>query len=144
MVKQRGIRFNKNGTITEQDFEIQDNIIIDGENRIKFTPNCVFPPAIEKTGGSRVYRKFLFWRWFKKKRSGVFWVDGMLNALNWAEIKEGLQQYWNQKEATIFLQQMVALEALKVKPMKTWQFVILLLMNGLGLILIFRILQMFG
>lgn len=142
MAKQRCIRINKNNTITEKQFTIEDGNILDGDTKIKFTPQCVFPPAkVEK----RFYQKILFWRWFKHAESCIFFVAGALKALTWAEMLAGLQTYWNQKESKLFVKKMIALESMRFKHMTNFQFAIILLVNIAGIgILYWRLTTMMG
>lgn len=136
MPKQTCIRINKNGTQTLKNFKTEDNVIFDGKARVKFTPLCVFPPAQER------FSKFKFWKWFKSKKSFIIFIEGALHAL---EFKEGdpnlLQTHWNKKEAAAFVHKMVVLESMAIKPLKLYQFIILLMVNVIGVAGIFYMLS---
>lgn len=127
MVKQHCIKINKNGTKTEKDFTIKDNQIIDGKSKIKFSPLCVFPPAQEH------FSKFKFWKWFKSKKSVMIFIEGALEALSFVKGDTNLlQTHWNKKEAAAFVHKMVVLESMSIKPLKLYQFIILLIVNVIG------------
>jgi len=138
MGKQHCIRINKNGTKTEKDFKTEDNQIIDGKNKVTFTPNCVFPPAPER------FSKFKFWKWFKTKRSVMIFIEGALHALRFVVGDDSLQTHWNKKEAQNFVHKMVVLESMSVKPLKLYQFIILMigiLINAAGIFYLISLLM---
>lgn len=137
MAKQHCMRINKNGTQTIKDFKIEDNQIIDGKDKIKFTPLCVFPPAQER------FSKFKFWKWFKTKGSFIIFIEGALEALSFVKgDKTLLQTHWNKKEAQNFVHKMVVLESMSIKPLKLYQFVILLIVNVIGVAGIFYLIRL--
>jgi len=131
------MRINKNGTQTVKDFKTEDNVIFDGKSRVKFTPLCVFPPAKER------FSKFKFWKWFKTKKSFIIFIEGALHALSF---KQGdtnlLQTHWNKKEAANFVHKMVVLESMAIKPLKLYQFIILLIVNVIGVSGIFYLISL--
>lgn len=142
MVKQLCVRFNKNGTITRKEFTVENNQIHDGRTRVKFTPLCVFPPAKE-SGKAGFFGKFKFWKWFKSRKSVIFFIEGAIEALSFVKGDVSLlQTHWTKKEAQAYVHKMIVLESMSVKPLKLYQFIILLIVNVIGVAGIFYLIRL--
>jgi len=142
MVKQTCVKFNKNGTITRKEFRVEDNQIHDGKVRINFTPLCVFPPAKE-SGAGGFFGKFKFWKWLKSKKSVIYFIEGAINALSFVKGDISLlQTHWTKKESQAYVHKMIVLESMSVKPLKLYQFIILLIVNVIGVAGIFYLISL--
>jgi len=115
MGKQRAIKLSVNKTFEEKTYSIDANQMKVGkDDTVRFLPENVF--------GEVGISRFKFW---KKARSLVIFVDGQTKALAFSKATKAMQTLWTKKEATEHTKKQVAKARLKMKPM-TWGQVILI------------------
>jgi len=110
-------------------FKIDANKIKDGKNEVNFLPMCVFD--------ERKPRK-IFWR---GARRIILFVDGCLEAMRFDQEKgvlQLLQLAWTKEEAREYLFKLEALAQTDVKPIKTWQFFMIILLQIVMIALLLR------
>ena len=80
----------------------------------------------------------------KKPRKLLLFVDGCLKALTFNDDTTGLQIAWTQDEAKEYVRKQIALEQEKYKPLKTWQFIVIIAFLVFILIFLLRIASTIG
>ena len=120
MPKQECIKIYANNTFDWKKFGIQGLNIKDGKDTVGFTSIC---RLIENKP------KRVFWRGAKTL---ILFVDDADQALHFSEPTDEMQLAWGKREAREYIFKLEALASVAVKPFKTWQFfVIILLLLGI-------------
>ncbi len=126
MPKQRAIELYLDNTFEEKGFPFDSGKLKVGKkDDVQFEPICVFT--------ERKPRR-CFWRGARKL---LFFVDGTVQAIRFSKTLEEFQTFWTKKESKEFVDKAIATAVNEVKPMKTWQFFVII---GL-LIAIFAVLM---
>lgn len=123
MAKQKALKIHLNNTFDEKGFKVKEGVIFDGNDRVGYNPLCVLTENKPKR---------VFWRGAKTL---ILFVEGALNALRFMEATDKLQTYWSKDEASAFVEKMVALAGVEVKPLKTWQFLVIMLLLGIAIVI---------
>ncbi len=132
MGKQRAIRLNLNRTFDEKNFPTGTGKIYDEKEEVNYEPICVFTENKSR------------WKFWKGARNLIFFVDGALHALKFKEKTDDLNPYWSKKEARLFVYKMIMKALQEFKPIKMWQFIILLIPNIIILFVLIRIASVIG
>ena len=120
MGKTRAIKLYLNKTYDDKKFTTKAGVIKDGKDAVGYTPLCVF---------SEKKPRKVFWR---GARQLILFVEDAMNALHFTEATDELQMAWGKEEAREYVFKLEALASVAVKPLKTWQFfVIILLLLGI-------------
>jgi len=128
--KQRGIELHTNNTFTEKNFAVDKNLIKPSkEEECRFAPKNVFAE-------NRTWARWKFWR---HKRHLVIFGEGLTKALEWKELKEGMNPFWTMGEAKDFVHKLAGKALVEVKPLKTWQFMLILAFLFIVIILLIRL-----
>ena len=93
---------------------------------MEFEPLCVF---------SENKPRRAFWRGAK---SLVLYVDGQLRAVRFGAVTDELQTAWTKKESAEFVNKQIAKALQEVKPIKMWQFAVIMALLVFILILQLR------
>lgn len=131
-MKQRAIKLYLNNTFEEKSFEVDGVKLYDKGKELNYTPQCIFT---EKKPRST------FWR---PPRKLMFFVDNCINAVTWDKETDKLQIAWTQPEAKGFVYKQITKALEKFKQMKMWQFVVLIGLQVVIVLLLFRIMSFIG
>jgi len=123
MAKTKCIKVYVNNTYDEKNFGFMESVIKDGKNKVNFTPLCVLRENKPRK---------IFWR---SARSLILFVEGAMTALHFTEATEGMQTHWGKNESRLFVKKLVALASVEVKPLKTWQFLVIMMMLAIAIII---------
>lgn len=115
MTKQRCIKLYLNNTFDDKNFKIKGLNIIDGKDTVGFLPICKF---LENKPRGR------FWR---GRKTLILFVDDALQALKFGEPTDEMQLAWGKSEAREFVFKLNALAEVALKPIKTWQFAVIMI-----------------
>jgi len=132
MAKTKCLKVYLNNTYDEKAFSFKESVIKDGKNKVKFTPLCVLRENKPRK---------IFWR---SARSLILFVEGAMSALHFTEASDKMQTHWGKDESRLFVKKMVALASVEVKPLKTWQFLVIMLMLAMAIIIGVMNLQKLG
>jgi len=133
MGKQRAIKLNLNNTFREKKFGCKRNIVKDGKNETEFEPICVFA----EEGIPR-------WKFWKRGRRLIFFVDGALRALRFGKTTEEMNPFDTQEDIRKLIVKEMKKSLAKHKPMSWMQFIIILLPVAGCLILLLKIATYLG
>ena len=114
MGKTKCIKLYLNKTYDHKKFKTKAGVIKDGKDAVGYTPLCVF---------SENKPRKVFWRGASQL---ILFVEDALHALSFSEATEELQMAWGKSEAREYVRKLVALASVEVKPLKTWQFVVII------------------
>lgn len=123
MPKQRCIKIYANNTYDDKKFKIEGLNIKDGKDGVQFSPLCVLKE--NKPKGR-------FWRGTKTL---IVFVEDALEALHFNKGDDTMQLAWGKSEAREYMFKLEALASVSVKPIKTWQFGVIILMLLFALVL---------
>ena len=123
MGKTKCIKVYLNNTYDDKAFKFKESIIKDGKNAVNFTPLCVLRENKPRK---------IFWR---SARSLILFVEGAMSALHFTEASEDMQTHWGKDESRLFVKKLVALASVEVKPLKTWQFLVIMMMLAMAIII---------
>ena len=132
MGKTRAIKLYLNKTYDDKKFTTKAGIIKDGKDAVGYTPLCVF---------SENKPRKVFWR---GARQLILFVEDALQALSFTEATDKLQLAWGKEEAREYVFKLEALASVAVKPLKTWQFLVIMLMLGIAIVIGVMNLQKLG
>lgn len=116
MAKQQCIKIHLNNTYDGKLFKTKEGVIKDGKARIGFTPLCVLKE-------NKPRRAF-----YRSARQLILFVEGASNALHFTESTDEMQTHWTKEESRAFVRKLVALASVEVKPLKTWQFALIIIL----------------
>lgn len=116
MGKTRAIKLYLNKTYDDKKFTTKAGVIKDGNDAVGYTPLCVF---------SENKPRKVFWR---GARQLILFVEDAMNALHFTEATDELQTAWGKEEAREYVFKLEALASVAVKPLKMWQFAIIILL----------------
>jgi len=129
MGKQRGIQLHKDNTFSEKKFPADQQIVKPTKDE-----ECIFAP-LNVFAERKTWSKFKFWR---TKRHLIFFVEGIPKALGWNELREGMNPFWTMKEARDFVHKYASKTLVEQKAIKTWQFIVILMILFFILVLEIR------
>jgi hypothetical protein len=133
MPKQRTIRLYLDNTFEEKSVKFDGNKLKPEKNdEVTFEPICVF---------SERKPRFRFWRGTRRL---AFFVDGCVKALRFGTTTEEFQTYWTKKEARELVHKEIAKALTEYKPIKTWQFVVIIGFLLVQLLVLIRIANILG
>lgn len=116
MPKQKVIEIYLDRTFEEKKVEFDRNKLKPRKkDEVFFEPASVFTE-----------RKHGFLSKLKGSRNLVFYVNGALNALKFAEKTDAMEPFWTKKEAKEFVDKETAKSLTKFKPLTIWEFIIIL------------------
>jgi len=119
-----------NNTFTEKNFAVDKNLIKPSkEEECRFEPNNVFYE-------NRTWNRLFFW---KKKRHLVIFGEGLTKALEWKGLEEGMNPFWTMTETKDFVHKLAGKALVEQKPLKTWQFMLILVFLFVAIILLIRV-----
>jgi hypothetical protein len=84
------------------------------------------------------------WKFWRTHRKLILILDGAAKAFEMKTPKKLEPNYWTTEERRKFVAKVVAKSKAEQKPMSNWQFVILALMVGLGLLIQFLVARRVG
>ena len=114
MPKQECIKIYANNTFSWKKFSIEGLNIKDGKDTVGFTPMCVLVENKPKR---------VFWRGAKTL---ILFVEDALEALHFSKADDKMQLAWGKGEAREYIFKLEALASVAVKPLKTWQFLVII------------------
>ena len=120
MGKQRSIRLNLNNTYDEKGFDL-------AKEKVDYEPICVFTE-------NKPRRAF-----YRGTRTLTFFVNGTVKAIRFAKDTTEIQSRWTMKESEEFVEKEIAKAHAELKPIKTWQFVVIMVFLVLNLILLLNV-----
>lgn len=106
-----------NNTFDEKGFDLV-------KEKVGYEPICVFTENKPRRAFYRGARKL------------VFFVDGTLQAIRFAKNTVEVQAYWTKKEAEEFVKKEIAKAHMELKPLKMWQFIVIMAFLVLNLVLL--------